>query len=284
MDGDCSHEIKRRFILGRKAVTNLDSILKSRDITLPTKIRIVKAKVFPVVMYGCESWTIKKSEHWRTDAFKLWYWGRVLRVPWTARRLNQSILKDINPEYSLERLMWELKLQYFGHLMQRVDLLEKTLMLGKIEDRKGRGWQRIRWLEDITDSMDMFEQTQGDNEDRRAWCTAVHGATKRWTWLSQWTTTNTNEARGQPVSDIKLSDYALPPNKAPEVDTISVKDCLTLCYNGSFVDGLNFIPGKTPAFCHILIDLHINPPSGIPPWAGNQSPITLLCSAFQGWK
>ena len=156
MDSDCSHEIKRHFIFGRKAMTNLDSILKSRDITLPTKIRIVKAKVFPVVMYWCESWTIKKSEHWRTDAFELWCCWRVLRVPWTARRSNQSILKEISPGCSLEGLMLKLKLQYFGHLMWRANSLEKTLMLGNIEGRKRRGGQKIRWLDGITNPMDMF--------------------------------------------------------------------------------------------------------------------------------
>ena len=145
-DGDCSHEIKRCFLLGRKAMTNLDSILKSRDITLSTKISLVKATVFPVVMYGCESWTIKKAERWRIDAFELWCWRRLLRVPWTVRRSNQSILKEISPEYSLEGLMLKLKLQYFGHLMRRTDSLEKTLMLGKIEgggegdDRGQGGW------------------------------------------------------------------------------------------------------------------------------------------------
>ena len=152
-DGDCSHEIKRRLLLGTKAMTNLDSILKSRDITLPTKVRLVKGMVFPVVMYGCESWTIKKTEHQRTDASELWCWRRLLRVPWTARRSNQSILKEISPEYSLEGLM--LKLQYFGHLMQRIDSLGKTLMVGKIEGRKIRGWQRMRCLDGITDSMHM---------------------------------------------------------------------------------------------------------------------------------
>jgi len=150
-DGDCSHEIKRRLLLGTKAMTNLDSILKSRDITLPTKVRLVKGMVFPVVMYGCESWTIKKTEHQRTDASELWCWRRLLRVPWTARRSNQSILKEISPEYSLERLM--LKLQYFGHLMRRTDSLGKTLMVGKIKGRKIRGQQRMRWLDGITDSM-----------------------------------------------------------------------------------------------------------------------------------
>ena len=154
-DGDCSHEIKRCLLLGRKVMTNLDILLKSRDITLPTKVRVVKAMVFPVVMYGCESWTIKKAESRRIDAFELWCWRRLLRVPWTARRSNQSILKKISPEYSLERLMLKPKLQYFGHLMQRADSLEKTLMLGKIEGRRRRGWQRMRWLDGITDSMDV---------------------------------------------------------------------------------------------------------------------------------
>ena len=139
-DGDCSHEIQRRLLLGRKVMTNLDSMLKSRDITLPTKVHLVKTVVFPVVMYGCESWTIKKAERWRIDAFKLWCWRRLLRVPWTARRSNQSILKEISPEYSLEGMMLKLKLQYFGHLMQRTDFLEKTLMLGKFESGRRRGW------------------------------------------------------------------------------------------------------------------------------------------------
>ena len=148
-DGDCSHENKRNLFLGRKAMTNLGSILKNRDITLPTKVHLVKAMVFPAVMYGCESWTIKKAEHWRIDAIELWCWKRLLRVPWTARRSNQSILKDFSPEYWLERQMLKLKLQYFGHLMGRTDSLEKTLMLGKIEGGKRRGWQRIRWLDGI---------------------------------------------------------------------------------------------------------------------------------------
>ena len=154
-DGDCSHEIKRHLLLGRKVVTNLDSILKSRDITLPTKVRPVKAVVFPVVMYGGESWAIKKPERRRTDAFELWCWRRLLRVPWTARRSSQSILKEISPEYLLVGLMLKLKLQHFGHLMRRTDSLEKTLMLGKIEGRRRRGQQRVRWLDGITDSVDM---------------------------------------------------------------------------------------------------------------------------------
>ena len=154
-DGDCSHEIKRRLLLGRKVMTNLDSIFKSRDITLPTKAHLVKALVFPVVMYGCERWTIKKAECQRIDAFELRYWRRLLRIPWTSRRSNQSILKEISPGCSLEGLMLKLKLQYFGHLMRRADSFEKTLMLGKIEGRRRRGRQRMRWLDGITDPMDM---------------------------------------------------------------------------------------------------------------------------------
>ena len=150
-DGDCSHEIKRRLLLGRKVMTKLGSILKSRDITLSTKVRLVKAMVYPVVMYGCESWTIKRAERRRIDAFELWCWRRLLQVPWTARRSNQFILKEINPRCSLEGLILKLKLQYFGHLMQRADSFEKTLMLGKIEGRGRRGQQRMRWLDGITD-------------------------------------------------------------------------------------------------------------------------------------
>ena len=154
-DGDCSHEIKRRLLLGRKVMTNLDSIFKSRDITLPTKVRLGKAMVFPVVMYGCESWSVKKAERRRINAFDLWCWRRLLRVPWTARRSNQSILKEISPEYSLEGLMLKLKLQYFGHLMQRTDSFGKTLIQGKIEGGRRRGRQRMRWLEGIINSMPM---------------------------------------------------------------------------------------------------------------------------------
>ena len=189
VDVNCNHEIKRLLFLRRKSMTNLDSVLKSRGTTLPTKVCIVKAMVFPVVMYGCESQNTKKAEHWRTDAFELWYWRRLLRVPWRARKSNQSILKEINAEYSLEGLMLNLNLQYLGHLMRKNWFIGKALMLGKTEEKR-KGQQKMGWLDSITDSMDMsFSRLWEMMKDREAWHSAVHGVTKGRTQLRDWTTT-----------------------------------------------------------------------------------------------
>jgi len=185
----CSHEIRIWLLLGRKAITNLDSVLKSRDTTLPKKVHIPQSMIFPVATYGWESWTIKKAEHQRIDAFKLWCWRRLLKIPWNSKEIKQSILREINPEYLLERLMLKLKFQYFGHVIWRANSLEKSVILRKIEGRRKRGYQSMRWLDGITDTIFMNLGKLQMMWDREAWYAVVHGITKSWTWLGNWTTT-----------------------------------------------------------------------------------------------
>ena len=207
-DGDCSHKTKRRLLLGRKVITKLDSILKSRDITLPTKVHLVKAMFFPMIMYGCETWTVRKSECLKIDAFELWCWRRLLRVPWTAKRSNHSILKDIRPGFSLDRLMLKLNVQYFGHLMQRVDSLEKTLVLGGIGGRRRKGRQRMRWLDGITDLMGMsLNRLQEFVMNREAWRAAIHGVTKSQTRLRDWTELKSDLLSPQESSSVSFSHF-----------------------------------------------------------------------------
>ena len=230
-DGDYSHEIKRHLLLGRKVMTNLDSILKSRDVTLPTKVCLLKAMVFPVVMYGCESWTVKKAEHQRIDAFELWCWRRLLRVPWIARRSKQSTLKELSPGCSLEGLMLKLKLQYFGHLMWRADSFEKTLMLRKIEGRRRMGWQRMRWLDHITDSVDMsLGKLQELVMDRGAWHATVHGEAKSRRQLSDWTELKQRKAVS-PRHGLKKKSHLLDPSADRKLHKVSLGKAFSFSNN-----------------------------------------------------